>query len=73
MTLTSQIPTRLTTDALVVAVAQQDGAPVVLGADWLPAELRADLTRLGQKIQAQKDDRTTPDTRLADAALDLRA
>ncbi|GAA3820072.1 leucyl aminopeptidase [Cellulomonas soli] len=45
VTLTSQNPTRLTTDALVVAVAQQDGAPVVLGADWLPAALCADLTR----------------------------
>jgi len=37
-----------------------------------PAQaLRADLTRLGQKIQAQKDDKTTPDTRLADNALDI--
>ena len=57
--------------------------PVVLGGqpwvDYLegrnpgyPAQaLRADLTRLGQKIQAQKDDKTTPDTRLADNALDI--
>lgn len=40
MTLTSQDPARLTVDALVVAVAQQDDAPVVLGADRLPKELR---------------------------------
>ncbi len=40
MTLTSQDPARLVVDALVVAVSQQDGAPVVLGADQLPKELR---------------------------------
>ncbi|MGN8245331.1 leucyl aminopeptidase [Cellulomonas soli] len=45
VTLTSQNPARLSADALVVAVAQQDGAPVLLGADWLPEGLRADLLR----------------------------
>lgn len=45
VTLTSQNPARLTTDALVVAVAQQDGAPVLLGADWLPKDLRTELLR----------------------------
>ncbi|NUU16122.1 leucyl aminopeptidase [Cellulomonas humilata] len=43
VSLTSQDPARLAVDALVVAVAQQDGAPVVLGADRLPKELRAQL------------------------------
>ncbi|WP_421734099.1 leucyl aminopeptidase [Cellulomonas sp.] len=43
VSLTSQDPARLAVDALVVAVAQQDGAPVVLGADHLPKELRAQL------------------------------
>lgn len=37
-----------------------------------PAQaLRADLARLRERIQAQRDDRTTPDTRLADNALDI--
>jgi leucyl aminopeptidase len=44
VSLTSQDPARLAVDALVVAVAQQDGAPVVLGADRLPKELRTQLS-----------------------------
>ncbi|WP_315097362.1 leucyl aminopeptidase [uncultured Cellulomonas sp.] len=43
VSLTSQDPARLAVDALVVAVAQQDGAPVVLRPERLPAELRAQL------------------------------
>jgi len=33
--------------------------------------LRADLERVRARAQAQRDDRSTPDTRLADAALDI--
>jgi hypothetical protein len=33
--------------------------------------LRADLDRVRARAQAQRDDRSTPDTRLADAALDI--
>ncbi|WP_297508610.1 hypothetical protein [uncultured Caulobacter sp.] len=33
--------------------------------------LRADLERVRARAQAQRDDKTTPDTRLADAALDI--
>lgn len=43
VTLTSHDPARLAVDALVVAVAQQDGAPSVLGLERLPKELRAQL------------------------------
>lgn len=43
VTLTSHDPARLAVDALVVAVAQQDGAPAVLGLERLPKELRAQL------------------------------
>ncbi|KRD44888.1 aminopeptidase [Cellulomonas sp. Root930] len=43
VSLTSQDLARLAVDALVVAVAQQDGAAVVLGAERLPKELRAQL------------------------------
>ena len=41
VTLTSQDPARLAVDALVVAVAQRDDVPVVLGAEHLPKELRS--------------------------------
>ncbi|WP_456824217.1 leucyl aminopeptidase [Cellulomonas sp. P5_E12] len=43
LTLTSQDPARLAVDALVVAVAQQDGTPTILGAERLPKDLRAQL------------------------------
>ncbi|KQY47776.1 leucyl aminopeptidase [Cellulomonas sp. Root137] len=43
VSLTSQDLARLAVDALVVAVSQQDGAAVVLGAERLPKELRAQL------------------------------
>jgi len=33
--------------------------------------LRADLSRVRQRVQAGRDDKTTPDTRLADNALDI--
>ena len=33
--------------------------------------LRADLERLRGRVQAQREDRSTPDTRLADATLDI--
>ena len=33
--------------------------------------LREDLERLRSRVQAQRDDRSTPDTRLADATLDI--
>lgn len=47
--------------------------------DWLDGEnadfpakaLRADLERVRARAQAQRDDASTPDTRLADAALDI--
>ncbi|WP_019136924.1 leucyl aminopeptidase [Cellulomonas massiliensis] len=45
ISLTSQDPARLPVDAVVVAVAQKDGAPVLLEADWLPKELRTGLQR----------------------------
>lgn len=40
VTLTSQDLARLAVDALVIAVAQQDGKPVALGVDDLPKDLR---------------------------------
>ncbi|GEL96910.1 leucyl aminopeptidase [Cellulomonas terrae] len=43
VSLTSHDPARLAVDALVVAVAQHDGAPAVLGLERLPKELRAQL------------------------------
>ena len=43
VSLTSHDPARLAVDALVVAVAQQDGAPAVLGVERLPKDLRAQL------------------------------
>ncbi|GCD19956.1 putative cytosol aminopeptidase [Cellulomonas algicola] len=45
VTLTSADPARLTVDAVVVGVAQNDGAPSLLGAAWLPKDLRTSLTR----------------------------
>jgi len=45
LTLTSQEPARLSVDALVVAVAQQDGSPVLLGDVTLPKDLRALVTQ----------------------------
>ncbi len=44
VSLTSQDLARLAVDALVVAVAQQDGSPVVLRQDALPPEARAQLS-----------------------------
>ncbi len=43
--LTSKDPARLPVDALVVATAPADGAVALVGADWLPAELRTALVR----------------------------
>lgn len=40
-------------------------------AGWPVKALRADLERVRARAQAQRDDKTTPDTRLADAALDI--
>lgn len=45
VTLTSADPARLAVDAVVVGVAQKDGAPSLLGAAWLPKDLRTALTR----------------------------
>ncbi|QHT56008.1 leucyl aminopeptidase [Cellulomonas sp. H30R-01] len=45
VTLTSADPARLAVDAVVVGVAQKDGAPSLLGAAWLPKDLRTSLTR----------------------------
>ncbi|MFC4614453.1 leucyl aminopeptidase [Cellulomonas algicola] len=45
VTLTSADPARLAVDAVVVGVAQNDGAPSLLGAAWLPKDLRTSLTR----------------------------
>jgi hypothetical protein len=39
--------------------------------DFPAKALRADLDRLRARAQAQRDDRTTPDTRLTDATLDI--
>jgi leucyl aminopeptidase len=44
LSLTSKDPARLIVDAVVVAVAQQDGAPSLLDAGWLPKDLRKALT-----------------------------
>ncbi|GEK19675.1 leucyl aminopeptidase [Cellulomonas xylanilytica] len=73
VSLTSQDPARLAVDALVVAVAQQDGAPSVLGADRLPAELRtqlADVAALGV-TGAADEVRRLPGTGLAATVLVL--
>lgn len=40
-------------------------------ASWPVKALRGDLERVRARAQAQRDDKTTPDTRLADAALDI--
>ncbi|MDC7122505.1 leucyl aminopeptidase [Cellulomonas fimi] len=45
VTLTSADPARLAVDAVVVGVAQKDGAPSLLGAAWLPKDLRTSLSR----------------------------
>jgi len=45
VSLTSADPARLAVDAVVVGVAQKDGAPSLLGAAWLPKDLRTALTR----------------------------
>ena len=44
ISLTGKDPARLSVDALVVATAERDGAPQLLGADWLPESLRAALS-----------------------------
>ncbi len=38
--------------------------------DWPETSLRADLKRVADRARAQREDTTTPDTRLADAVLD---
>lgn len=52
VTLTSANPTRLSADALVVAVAQtgEGRPPRLLAADWLPADLAAALTDLATPL-----------------------
>ena len=74
VTLTSQDPARLDVDALVVAVAQLDGAPVVLGADRLPKELRALLASAATALGvtgAADEVRRLPGTGLAATVLVL--
>ncbi|CAL8979095.1 putative cytosol aminopeptidase [Cellulomonas sp. T2.31MG-18] len=44
ISLTGKDPARLSVDALVVATAERNGAPQLLGADWLPEQLRAALS-----------------------------
>lgn len=39
--------------------------------DWPETALRADLKRVADRARAQREDTTTPDTRLADAVLDV--
>ncbi|HEY0216077.1 MAG TPA: leucyl aminopeptidase [Cellulomonas sp.] len=46
VTLTSANPARLSADVLVVAVASSESGPRLLGADWLPDELRSQVTDL---------------------------
>lgn len=43
--LTSKDPAKLPVDALVVATAPKDGGVELVGADWLPGELRTALVR----------------------------
>ena len=43
--LTSKDPARLPVDALVVATAPTDGGVELVGASWLPGELRTALVR----------------------------
>ena len=43
VTLTSQNPARLSVEALVVAVASTDRGPHLVGADWLPKEIVAEI------------------------------
>ncbi len=50
LTLTSQNPDRLSVDALVVAVAQGDSGPRLVDADWLPAEVRAEITSVAATL-----------------------
>jgi leucyl aminopeptidase len=50
VTLTSQDPARLPVDAVVVAVAQKDGGPRVLGGAWLPHDLRTAIERDGAAL-----------------------
>ncbi|WP_273654466.1 leucyl aminopeptidase [Cellulomonas fimi] len=45
VTLTSADPARLAVDAVVVGVARKDGEPSLLGAAWLPKDLRTALSR----------------------------
>jgi leucyl aminopeptidase len=45
LTLTAKDPARLSVDAVVVAVAQSDGSPALLHADWLPKDVRTRLTK----------------------------
>lgn len=44
ISLTGKDPARLSVDALVVAIAEREGGPALLGADWLPAALRSSVT-----------------------------
>ena len=44
ISLTGKDPVRLSVDALVVATAEREGGPQLVGADWLPAALRTALT-----------------------------
>lgn len=44
ISLTGKDPVRLSVDALVVATAEREGGPQLVGADWLPAVLRTALT-----------------------------
>ncbi|WP_426592270.1 leucyl aminopeptidase [Cellulomonas sp. McL0617] len=74
VTLTAQDPARLSVDALVVAVAQQDDQPVVLGAERLPKELRTLLASSAAALGvtgAPDEVRRLPGTGLAAAVLVL--
>ena len=44
ISLTGKDPARLSVDALVVATAEGQSGPVILGAEWLPESLRATLS-----------------------------
>ena len=39
--------------------------------DWVESALRADLGKVAERARAQREDTTTPDTRLADGVLDV--
>lgn len=50
VTLTSKNPELLSVDALVVAVAQGDNGPRLVDADWLPAEVRAEISAVAAPL-----------------------